>query len=169
MKFLPSLVSASPLLHLKQLYPLCTLRLGYSCLASMVYSCDFSVGLQLRFLCCVWDLGERTLWSLCLKLKIRVDISRCGSSFPTFGVGPLQGLQLPLVRTYFIHLMESPCGGARVRGGPMLLAIPPGFSVNPLSCKMPCAMLQGACVPTQQHQPSGLRLCPSHQVYVCQS
>lgn len=43
----------------------------------------------------------------------------------------------------------------------MLLAIPPGFSVNPLSCKMPCAMLQDACVATQQHQPSGLKLCPS--------
>lgn len=43
----------------------------------------------------------------------------------------------------------------------MLLAIPPVFSVNPLSCKMPCAMLQDAFVATQQHQPSGLRLCPS--------
>lgn len=42
----------------------------------------------------------------------------------------------------------------------MLLATPPGFSVNPLSCKMPCAMLQDACVATPQHQPSGLMLCP---------
>ena len=43
----------------------------------------------------------------------------------------------------------------------MLLATPPGFSVNPLSCKMPCAVLQDAYVATPQHQLSGLMLCPS--------